>query len=845
MFTEEPRRSGRATKGVNTKERDIPEDAAPKRKGKAKKKQPDEDGVIIQGDEKIRCICGQYEEEEDEPRDMICCDKCEVWQHNDCMGLPATWQPKQYFCERCRPEKHKDLLAAVAKGERPWEETARQREVGANAEPDKKQKKGKKGRKSGARPSDVQSQDSLETTTPQKENVAPAGQKRKHTETDTPIAQESKKPRQTPKQASPAADVNIAAPTSNRKTSTMAAPERKPSQTEISQLPVVSRVEELENGPRKKTADALIRLFVAGANSAQKEGSYSIPSGRTITDVGNDLGLRVEHALYVRLSGGAGEPSGLYTDQLRTINFNVKKNGALRDRILNGSLSPAALAVLPASEMASKELQERDEQMRRESEKQHMIIQEPGPRIRRTHKGEEYVDESHQVAEESTNPHRRASMMEDDLGDRKSPEPVEKDTVKAAASPVRSQKPTRIDTRAPPRPAAAPERKSSSNFNIQNVWSSVQGSPDADRPHFGHSSRQASNQGPSPTGPGAQADAEIDALLKDDAPESPPYSPKDYPEDTETIWKGTIEMMPVAQFRASAKFAAGAKPLSIENLDSFKWSKMIPQVFAIDGRIKPEVADNYICGLKYSHSTDVVIITISPQNDQDRAGFDALFDYFTTRTRFGVGASHANPAVKDIYLIPIEKEEVPEKRAEFLHLLESPFLTEAAPERFFLATFAVKLPELTGQQGYAASPSATPQDAPAPVEASPIVEVANTSTLSHRNSTGPLQRADNYSPPAPSYGPSAAQYSPPPQQQLQQLPPDGSPAPQNLSLSAIAAEQVLGDLKDAPAVVELLKQAPDAGVNEMNVVKSIIEQNPQAANELRLLHQMLIERQRR
>ncbi len=129
VHTDEPRRSGRATKGQHTKGRDDAEDAPAKKKGRDKlpktKAVQEEEGQDEEGDEIIRCVCGEYEEEEDVPRAMICCDSCSAWQHNGCMGLPEDYAVDTYFCEQCRPQNHKELLAAIARGEKPWEEATR------------------------------------------------------------------------------------------------------------------------------------------------------------------------------------------------------------------------------------------------------------------------------------------------------------------------------------------------------------------------------------------------------------------------------------------------------------------------------------------------------------------------------------------------------------------------------------------------------------------------------------------------------------------------------------------------------------------------------------------------
>jgi PHD-finger len=119
---------------------------------------------------------------------MICCDSCSAWQHNDCMLLPypPAPAPEQYYCEQCRPEDHKELLAAIARNERPWEEVARKREAAEAEKASKKKKGGKRGRKSGSRPSQAvseASQDVGSTQTPDKDaGSGSAGQKRKHEE---------------------------------------------------------------------------------------------------------------------------------------------------------------------------------------------------------------------------------------------------------------------------------------------------------------------------------------------------------------------------------------------------------------------------------------------------------------------------------------------------------------------------------------------------------------------------------------------------------------------------------------------------------------------------------------
>ena len=165
MLLDEVRRSGRATKGQHTKNVDEPDAPTPKRgkagrPAKAKKQasiepvQQDED----EGPAIIRCICGYVEEDEDDERTMVICDNCSAWQHNICMGISenAADLPEHYFCEQCKPEDHRELLAAVARGEKPWEEREAQRQREEEEKKGRKRKGGKKGKR--GRPSEVRTE---------------------------------------------------------------------------------------------------------------------------------------------------------------------------------------------------------------------------------------------------------------------------------------------------------------------------------------------------------------------------------------------------------------------------------------------------------------------------------------------------------------------------------------------------------------------------------------------------------------------------------------------------------------------------------------------------------------
>ncbi|KAJ6135005.1 hypothetical protein N7512_000165 [Penicillium capsulatum] len=767
-MADEPRRSGRATKGQH-KNLELPD--APSKKGKGKGKgdkssktsaEPTPGPSEGEDEEIIRCICGEYEEEEDVERDMICCDKCLAWQHNDCMGLtfPKGSEPDQYYCEQCRPENHKILLDKIAKGEKPWEELAERRRQEAE---DKKSKR-KKGKKPPRK-----SQSKTEAGTPARgATSATPGPGQSPTAAASVSAEPEKRDHAAGSRRS---STNKRKLEENTETDTGPQVKQqrlspfngiKPDTSSVSSS--TKTLEDFTIPARKSAATALIKLFVDQAAASHKRGSFSLPAGQTAEDVARQLGLNIEDAMYRVLCEGAGEPTEAYKLQLRTILFNVKKNPSLRDRLLVGTVPPESLARMKPEEMASEELQQKDAEIKREAERQHMIIEEQGPRIRRTHKGEELIeDETHNAATESvfsTAP-RRTITDPDGTPDNQSP----------------------ITPRAPPKSHGAGDRGQS-----------------PDGAHQDHVFPEVSTDIHEPVPHGKiQADAEIDQLLRDDEPDSPPYSPTDYHDDG-LVWRGKVAMIPVANFTSSAKHVGGA-----DLSGRIPWSQLAPSTLLIDGRIDVQLASNYLCGLRFSASTDVSVIAVSsPENPTDREGFNKLFEYFQHRKRYGVIGKHPLSAVKDTYLVPIEAGT--STKPEFIELLENNSLEGNINERLLLVVFVVK----TGESN---PPSVQPP--------------------SHQPSLEP----------AASASPLTTAGATPQQQTFGAAPAQAAFGQQSALKGMTAAIQVLGPQVNAPAIQHLLQTAPDVDVAQLTVVRDILARLPAAGYDYKVLTDALFQAQ--
>ncbi|KAI8967505.1 hypothetical protein BDF20DRAFT_218432 [Mycotypha africana] len=93
------KRGGRQSNGVGRRKRPRPISS------RRRRSQSTSEDNSSDGDSVTRCVCGETHS----IGLMVQCDKCEVWQHCECMGLEQPDIPDQYFCERCKPENHKTI----------------------------------------------------------------------------------------------------------------------------------------------------------------------------------------------------------------------------------------------------------------------------------------------------------------------------------------------------------------------------------------------------------------------------------------------------------------------------------------------------------------------------------------------------------------------------------------------------------------------------------------------------------------------------------------------------------------------------------------------------------------
>ncbi|PNH45868.1 hypothetical protein VD0004_g2105 [Verticillium dahliae] len=600
MSESEPRRSVRATKGQHTKAFDDQPLEAPKKRGRKKKQQQE----LEPEEEIIRCVCGATDQDDDEDDQVwVACDTCGAWQHNVCMGMPDDNLPEHYYCEQCRPqlEYHKELLSGIAEGRKPWEE--RQKAYRDRKSAEAAEKKKKPGKKKGVRGS--------KRVSDSKEDLSQAASSQAG---DSPAPEAAPKPKGK-KEGSKPGPAKRKADESDKDVKTPAPKVRKVSETEPKRVEYVApadlpaKMADVADTNHRSVAQALQKAVAIGLGTALKNKLITVPKDTTPAALSELWAIQIERAL------------------------------------------------------ATKEQQRLNAELRAKSEKQSILVTDDGPRMRRTHKGDEMVENDAESQMEEARPAFRRPSARDhqaEATENEPPRPENSVELPAhAALHVVTQGPQQS-----PRQA---------DFDINKVFSSVK-SPTGQE-------RRPSGQVYHGNGPGV--DADVDRLLQDET-DSPPYSPTDESEP-DVVWRGSLAMNTIADFPATAKFVAGANLAASIGLP---WSTLIPKRMAVAGRIDEQKAIEYLCGLRYSDKTDVVVVSLSPSSESSRPEFRKLFDYFSSKKRYAVIGQKAVGNVRDTYLVPVPAGD--SGLPEFLLNFSDNLIPQRRGEPILLAVFVYR-----------------------------------------------------------------------------------------------------------------------------------------------------------
>ncbi|KAF1962650.1 hypothetical protein CC80DRAFT_95451 [Byssothecium circinans] len=851
-MAEEIRRSGRANKGHHTKNADaLDEPALPAQKAKPKPKaekkgqgqpQPSrsQSAQTPENDEEeeaiIRCVCG--DQRDIRGRQMICCDQCEAWQHNQCLDLPEGnyWDNKSYYCEQCHPEDHVELLAAMERGEKPW---------------NRKNKK----KKAKSRPSDVKAEAKKEKPTPPPSQlstpapVPPPAQTSANTTPsapapitvplaapqDTSSGQAKPIKKDTPKSQpqSPlgekrrhesAAEKDAS---SKKRRKSGAPPAEKPSTaTGIEALPA----------KQKPAVEKLRDIIGTGIDSAAASRGYKIPDGESSASIATRFALEIYHALLTL--GDPEKPDSPCAVQFRRILSNAKSNTILTDRLLSGSLSADELATMSAEEMASEEKQKEYAALREANEKQMVLTEETGPRLRKTHKGEEVVGGDEAPTHDEFRAPPRREREDENEGRSPQPQSPARDGHAEVELPEEIGQPAPIAVNTSAAPADG-VRRPSTNFDINSVFDKVR-SPQADQQGF-LPRRQSSLRAQETPRQGPGDDADIDRLLKD---EDNDVAMGEYKSDPDLVWRGRVQMQQMDTFEAVGRFVAGGDFGQV-----VPWESLLSSSLPIHGRVEGQKGDEWIRSLALSGNHDVSILQLVPTTAEGRTVLDAIYAYFHPRGRWGVIPVGENEVLRDLYLVPLEPGAG--NLPPFLDMLEYCTIETPRKEPLVLLALVAKLPGTTAappqanafeqntpsaQGNHAVQPPNGPPNGPSP---SPLAN-PHTPQYSPMNTAFPpnpaFHNGNNFLPPQPP--PHNGHVQPYPQsQQGAQIPPAPWPVP-----PTPMAVDILGPYLNAPTIVKMLEVSQGgATMDESSLLnlRSIMEKVPDSRHDFEVFQRQV------
>lgn len=616
-------------------------------------------------------------------------------------------------------------------------------------------------------------------------------------------------------------------------------------------------------GPAKALKKSLSHVIAALVKSQE----LAVPEGETEEAVAEQYALQIERAVFDTHPVGKGQKE--YSQQIKSLTFNLKNNPELCRGLVGGIHLPTTLAIMTSEQLASAELQRQTAEMRARAEKQSILYtSDTGVRVRRTHKGEEVVEDENMVHDAPipmAGGPRRGGAQAAGADGRHAPV-VKRESTSGERADVRGRSPSSQGHSQQPSP-------SQPNFDINKVFSTVKS------PTVGHG-RKPSVPAINTNGPGF--DPDVDRMLEDEN-ESPPYSPTEEAQDPDVVWRGSLAMSSIADFQATAKHVGGA------NFAAFgPWTKLIPKRMTVAGRIPQQSAIEYLCSLRYSNLTDIVVVSLAPASPGSRQDFQNLIDYFVSKKRYGVVGNKVAGNVRDTYLVPVPAGEgghpefmlnlvdnhIPKSRTE--PMLLAVFVYRNEPDQLRKALEAVTVqpagatttPTPTpGPGGYGgqrssstsgpvfspATPQGTfasqqPQPQPQQQQPPPPARPPHPHTQQHGlQSTTPVpipqplysHRPNQASPtvPAPSQSPPAAASAPTPT-----APPAQTAEAQKYQAQIAGqavAREVLGDLISAHTVQYLLPQAFQMTRKEWEVIKSVYEREPRSRDDLPFLGALL------
>ncbi|KAK9449069.1 transcription factor S-II, central domain-containing protein [Limtongia smithiae] len=647
------------------------------------------DDTYDDDDSPVRCVCGLTKTDPNDKISLMAqCEMCNCWQHPECtMGIIDEKDvPEKYYCELCRPDLHTYYFETL----KPKMEA--EKAVNEKAEKAKAEKKG--ARKAEPKKTEL------------KKGQTPSSERRKNQSMPTLARQASRKSPSDDADADADAEADadtevVETPSPSAQAPVQSIKHRKPSN-----IPPVAvkykKISDISDNVRKSVAKSLSAILEKAATSAITDGLLTLDLDTTAEAFVEHLVLEIEHALYDQYAMKSGKDVGhKYRDKFRTVSFNLKdaKNAHLRERVLSGELEPEHIVKMTPEELMNPELQRLAEAVRAESISQSILKKSDVPRIRRTHKGEEFVgdvDQLNPLADtmlEAAKQDSTQSVEGGEVGENKegvevagasggsptellrtesmlpplanSPDSIDFDQV---SNPDISfdRTPGANDGTVSGNKEATDDKRGSVSFDIDSALSMITSTA---VPQSVTTTAIATEHSPPPPYSEMQpADDDIDRLINGDdfdheGGDVDSYSPR-LTGIEHIVWSGPVSMEGI-EFKAKGVQVGG--PLFDDT--TRRWSDVLPHTIYIDGRISTDTASKYL--LNVSSSKDFVALSLTSDDASSTEQFNKLFSYFHVRRRYGA-IRKKSTYVKDAYLIPLSPADERPGYMDYIPALEIP-----------------------------------------------------------------------------------------------------------------------------------------------------------------------------
>lgn len=627
-------------------------------------------------DDSIRCICNKVYENDEQM--MVQCEKCDKWQHVRCLfgKEDDSLLPEIYFCHICDPDLYAELISSAAAG---LNTTSVVIPAPSGAIVD---------------------------------SVSDAAAAAVKEASNSSIDESSDISRTLVKESSKSPDKSTPQPVSLTQSSFFFS---LPIANFISQQ-VPASIADITDIVRKSVATAFLSIFkdhivpIAISNKDVELSAQDTPAS-----FAEKLSMQLEQALYDAFASsshklsissstkpppakkskkakaaaamGPADVGSKYRSKFRSLAATLKDdaNPLLHKKFVTGELTPTEFVKLSPEELMNPALREMAEAVRAESIRSSILKVEEGPRIRRTHKGDVYIDDEVNGG---------AGMNSNNTSE------METAWVPIGNSKPTDSKPENESGRNTSSSSANDDASSSSNNNKDNsplarassTESSVTPPPVPELHHNEINQHEDlyhndDNQSEHQANVTIDDDDDLDAIINNPttvsndpitsggasnsavAPEENEFY---VPTTTEAIvFRGQVVMPTIAEFFGQAVHLSGPHGFNPASMSS-GWPALLPSTLTIEGRLDKAVAAKYLASV--GQSKDIVSFLLRP----DRAGkpqFDKLYSYFRLKHKYGViskkrasfssSSGRASPpsglAIKDSYIVPLQKgDEIPE-----------------------------------------------------------------------------------------------------------------------------------------------------------------------------------------